>query len=230
MDTFDNYISLGFNCYPKKYFRSVKKSKETHIFEWLGSSIWSICALLENNFANLTNKKYIVPMKIFEDGCEIVTNKLYYIRFLHDFDLEKDKNISDKKFKNFSDQYNRRIKRFNDILTDSKNSIFFIRLEQYHSSKSKNRIMYNEYLNKENITEEQGMKQISKLIRTKNNSLKFVILHILHGDKNLIFDKENNIISMYCDLDNIDWENCDQSIAKYINENLQQIDSYILTL
>ena len=50
MDKFDEVSSLGYNCYTKLYFNSRKMDKETQFFDYIGTSVWSIIELLENDF------------------------------------------------------------------------------------------------------------------------------------------------------------------------------------
>ena len=84
---FENYdlISLGYNCFPKLFIKKLI-NKETHLFDYVGSSTWIILKLLENNFDNFLNKKfYYYPNKTFipHNSSYNITNKKYYLRFIH---------------------------------------------------------------------------------------------------------------------------------------------------
>jgi hypothetical protein len=52
---FKNYemISLGYNCIPKFLISSIKKG-QTHLFDWVGSSMWSIYKIVIDDFPVLT--------------------------------------------------------------------------------------------------------------------------------------------------------------------------------
>ena len=43
-------ISLGSMCFVKLFLNKINKNQETHFFDWIGTSVWSIRLALENNF------------------------------------------------------------------------------------------------------------------------------------------------------------------------------------
>ena len=81
MDNYVHNISLGVNCTHKMYLNSVKKSKETHVFEWTGCSMWAVNELLANNFEGLLEHNQIEKQLIFPDSDKkIFTQKNRFIQ------------------------------------------------------------------------------------------------------------------------------------------------------
>ena len=82
MDKFDEVSSLGYNCYTKLYFNSRKMDKETQFFDYIGTSVWSIIELLENDFDGIFDKSNYKIMNIMKTGDDqfLVVNEKYFIR------------------------------------------------------------------------------------------------------------------------------------------------------
>ena len=126
-------ISLGFNCHVKVFIEIL--GERDHIpylrqpFDWLGTPMWSICELIQNDFKDLTNRECIVNRRRFvEKDTEFPTNTLYNTVFVHDYGKDIDC-ISDDKWNQVHQDYLRRIKRWNDTLICGK-TMLFIRLEE----------------------------------------------------------------------------------------------------
>jgi hypothetical protein len=66
---------LGYNCYTKLYFNSKKIEKETQFFYYIGTSVWSIIDLLNNDFDGMFDKSnyYCINIAFF------INNFLNYI-------------------------------------------------------------------------------------------------------------------------------------------------------
>lgn len=218
MDSFTDYISLGSNCFIKKYLDHIKKTAETHYFDYIGTSVWSIIDLFNNNFIDFTNKKLIEKIKITDkdNDSSVFTNKKYYIRLLHEFNHKLDV-INDKEFKVFVDKYTRRKDRFINLLNADNKKILFMRLAE----NNQNRIMYNEYKEKHLDNEMNDLIKLSKMFKRMYPNIKFAILHINSNDK-LLFDKKNSIVSVPC-TEQICWANAEKVIKNVIEKNKQFI-------
>jgi len=222
---FKNYelVSLGYSCYPALFIKTITK-KETNFFDWIGSSSWSILKLLENNFDNVLNKQnYYYPNEIFREHNQKynITNKEYYLRFIHDGDFLS----SENQWNIFRDKYERRINRFNKLLKSNKN-ILFLYLEensisrinlisedikQYYPQKIEN------YHIEQSKLEQNKMLDIVNILKTKYNKYNFKIIYL-----SSFLDKTkylNNIIFIKtdCHYENYDWsiwsnEQCLKSI------------------
>ena len=130
---FDTMLSLGANCYPKIYMdKALGLKKETELFDYIGCSMWSINACLKDDFKGLFFPEKFTMMPIIKDSPPMVTNRHYYLRFMHYL-----KSASDAKDPRFIGQLNRRIERFENYMRNSEN-ILCIRLEE----NQKNRIQY----------------------------------------------------------------------------------------
>ena len=121
---YTNVLSLGSNCNPKLFIqRFVKPADgETHLFDYTGTSVWSINALLRADFKDLTNVS-LVP--ILNNARPIVTNTEYYVRFIHEL-----RTVDDAAKPEFKDKIERRIQRFTALMSDSTKNILFIRWQE----------------------------------------------------------------------------------------------------
>jgi len=88
IEKFDSVCSLGYNCYIKFYFNSRKMNQETQFFDYIGTSVWSIIDLLNNDFDGMfdkSNYKIMNVMKTGDDNQFLVVNEKYFIRCKHEF-------------------------------------------------------------------------------------------------------------------------------------------------
>jgi hypothetical protein len=178
---FDKIISLGFNCFIKKFKSQVLKiSEETDLFDYIGTPMWGINLFIKNNFKNLDDKSKYSNLQInIKD--KIITQKDYYFRFLHDLNNDN----FDRNFIEFVNKYNRRVERFlKNIKTCKK--ILFIRTEE-----NNNRIKYDEYKEYYEKTEIEYLQEFTKLIKEINPKLEIKIILI---SKSLINNQIDNII------------------------------------
>ena len=88
--------------------------------------MWSICKLIEEDFADLNTKEFFVYKNHFTGKEEsYMTNTKYNIIFAHDYQYT----MTDDHHKDIKEKYDRRIKRFKDLLSSGK-QILFIRVER----------------------------------------------------------------------------------------------------
>lgn len=122
---FNRIFSLGSNCYPKFFISKILKpsNKETDLFDYIGASMWSINALLLNDFVGLNDHTNFALMPVLEGAKPIVINTKYYLRFKHDLAT-----VADATNGIFKGKMARRLKRFNDGLTAD--SLLFIRQQE----------------------------------------------------------------------------------------------------
>jgi hypothetical protein len=106
-----------------------KKFYERYVFDWTGSPMWSICKLIEEDFADLNTKDFFVYKNHFTGKEEsYVTNTKYNIIFAHDYN-EKLNEMKDIHYKEIKEKYDRRITRFKNLLSSGK-PLLFIRAER----------------------------------------------------------------------------------------------------
>jgi hypothetical protein len=214
---FNNYtlLSIGYACGGKKYIETVTK-QPTHFFDRLGTPMWAICEMLENNFDGfLDQNKWhnIKPITIFNE--EMPTHDKYYIRAKHDFF----KNNIRVHFKRFNETYFRRIERFIEILAPS-NKIVFIRIEE-------------EYINVRNLTPEQQEKysvdeyqyvlNFCNIMKTKFGLTDFFVLYISTTKQN---NFEHNIITLHS-VNLYSWFTVEKDMKKLIEDNTEFITKCI---
>jgi hypothetical protein len=136
---FDNIVALGSNCYPKLFIREYLKQAngETQLFDYCGTSMWSINALIRADFAGILSDLSSIP--IMDNMRPIVTNTKYYIRFLHELASVREANTP-----LFRARMDRRVARFKKLLTDSER-ILFVRYQE----NADGRIVYHDRSNTE---------------------------------------------------------------------------------
>ena len=197
-------ISLGYSCFIKI---SLIHNQETHIFDWIGSSMWTINDLLQNKFDGMFEKGAIVKKKILANSNQqIFTHTKYYLRFLHDFNNGKNI-ISDEQFNEFKEKNERRIKRFYELLNNKNNKLLFMRLEE----KKEHRI------DKYDRLEVDELKLFSKYIQKTYPDLTFMIIHFRYIPNNG-YDEENHIITLPVSHD-IKVETCKEELNKSMDDN-----------
>lgn len=106
MEKYENVISLGFFCNVTEDLMKLGKRSFSSPFDWTITSFEGILKLIDNNFIDFLNSKYLYQDK---NNCGHYLNSLYNIEFYHDFDKKKSLN---SQISNVEKKYQRRINRF----------------------------------------------------------------------------------------------------------------------
>lgn len=184
---YDKIISLGSNCYVKFFLKHIKYEQETFFFDNIGSPMWSVCELINNDFDDVLNFNDYNSEIIIKGYARIVTNKKYNLKFKHDLrDLTT--GCNGVEFLKFKETYDRRIKRFQDLLS-SEDNVLFIRFEEI----KENRMINKSYDEKNKISELEYIKLFSEFITTNFPNLKFKIIFISKTWGNKV-DETNKIV------------------------------------
>jgi hypothetical protein len=220
MNKVDNIISLGYNCYIKKFLDTEKLCTTTNFFDYIGSSFWSINELFYNKFEGLYDRNNYIYIQVVTNKDKIVVHKNYYLRFLHDF---TGGDIVDNAFDIFTSKYKRRIERLYNILNTSK-TIIFIRNEELFDNK----------INMENYSEKFKKNEIEYAIDfcnyVKSNfcDLNFFLIFISYK-MDTFFDNINNILILHIDKEQT-WQNCNIVLSDLFKENSAVINNIIETV
>jgi len=224
-------LSLGYNCFVKIFLQKINKEQETHFFDWLGSSMWSVRHLLENQFEHVTDKNQISYMHVLQKGNEYVwTHQQYYLRYLHDFEQsckKKTKDITEKEWNDFIQKYNRRAERFLSTLQKSP-KILFIRLEEV----KENRIHYPQYESFTQKNEIEELESVSTWIRNSYPNLIYKIIYIERYSfgPSQIDEKDSNILIVRKLKKNGDLQYRVQTLVDIFIENEKAILTHIQSL
>jgi hypothetical protein len=155
-------ISLGYNCYIKRYLDTIRSS-ETNLFDWLGTSMWGILSLFQADFKDAFDRSHYSLVKVTTTRRPIVTHNQYYIRVLHD-----DMNT-------YTEKYLRRLERLKRLLDDDQTGhILFIRLEESQSA----RISYDHYKHHYQHDELHYMRLLVEYLVTNYPKLQFSFVYI----------------------------------------------------
>lgn len=113
MAKFKNIVSLGCFCSPAMEFKRVERRKFSLPFDWLVTMDFSaVLDLIDNNFNGLLEYDDLYQIKEVPSRYR---NSRYSIDFYHDFLPVKS---FDKQIDAVKEKYNRRIKRFYEIITE----------------------------------------------------------------------------------------------------------------
>lgn len=203
---YDDVISLGWNCFPKKYITTHIHADAYKLFDYTGSACGGILEMFKNDFKNVTEN--LEPIIICNnDNKKVYTNIEYYIRFTHEpFYTEQNKIHSIERITN-------RINRFKTLLkSDSK--IIFIRYEE----SIENRIMYDQIKKYYEKPEYEYLQEISDWLKT-NTILDFKIIYLnkrIHQ-----YDTNYKILSIKDNFENVDWSNVSEKFKNILNDNKQ---------
>ncbi len=185
-------VSLGSNCYMKRWTEYLGVSQETHFFDYIGTRGFSLYHLLAFDFDQLFHYPHYALMKIVksEPGTFITHNK-YYLSFAHSFPGNQ---LTPFAFQRFSSQYMRRLGRLKEILrgNSGQGPVLFLRLEE-----SPDRYNDEYYLRaSEGLNEFEYLVMFSKLLLEKYPKLDYKILfvHSLSAYPDPIYLNESRIL------------------------------------
>jgi hypothetical protein len=181
-------ISLGPNCFVKEFIKFLNIDQETHFFDYIGSTLWSLCDLIENDFKDLFKYSDYKNMHVLKNS-HIYSNEKYYLNFKHDFPQKHEGGeirINAPFFLQFEQKYKRRILRLKNLL-ESGAPLLFIRTD-LNSNRVKNQI-YKE--KDENGSEIDYFKKLIQLIKKKypKSNCTFIFL-TKHIEENTFFENE----------------------------------------
>lgn len=203
-DEYDKVISLGYNCYMKLFLKYKKIDQETNFFDYIGTSLWSIIDMFDNNFEGVFDEKEYKIMRIMEKGPDmfLVVNEKYFIRCKHEFKKTLETNfkginmstIDTEEITNFLSKMNRRKDRFIDLLKND-DSILFLRYEEDPVGRCRLK-QYDEKikLSSEGLT--SNLKKISGIFKQFNNKKKFLIIDLSYRHNKTEYFNEHNLIKI----------------------------------
>ncbi len=133
--------------------------------------MWSICKIIENDFADFASREKIHMCRRFTNSLdEYPTNILYNIPFMHDYSGHI-KNVSNAKWTEVTENYTRRIERWKTTLASDKHKVF-IRLEMHKAP----RIQYFDEEYTDPKDEKVYVEQFADLM--KNQGISYTILFL----------------------------------------------------
>lgn len=194
---YDKIMSLGSSCFPKFFIENIVKPTPnlTELFDFIGTSMMSINALIRNDFKDMLNPEEFFMMPIMEGFDPIVTNMRYYLRFKHELAT-----VADARTEKFKSQIVRRVERFKNYMTSCSN-ILFIRYQE-------NDVGRKQYF-KKSISEYDEIEIFLAQIRLKYKCNPTVIYINLEKDG---WNAKHNILSVKIDALEQDYKTVDRTI------------------
>ena len=129
LNKYDNYISIGYNCFTSMLLNNLKLRKEAYPLDWVVSTPEWVLKYFKTNFKN-----YYLPNEIAQNnylGQEFYWERHHKMAEANHFHCEN--NTSDNSLSIYQDnrnKYKRRIERINKLL-NTKESILFIYQAEY---------------------------------------------------------------------------------------------------
>jgi hypothetical protein len=186
-------------------------------FDWIGCPMWSICELLKNDFKDFTAREKLKPLKRFiGDHKDYLTHTDYNIVFVHDYGKQFH-HISDETHKKVSEDYVRRVERWNTLLA-SNTHVLFIRLE----TDGRKRIQRPQF--DRPGAEYDYLKEFSQILQAKG--VKFSIVY-LSTTTPRGYDAENHIVTVQYATVSPDYIVGGDEIKSIIQNNIGFIAKYL---
>lgn len=177
-------VPIGSNCEISWYLKKINKRIEAFPFDWNCCSLSMLYNILINNFEDFLKDIFIgVETKrlYFDETGKnlIVSNEIIYpvickkynILFPHDFN-----NVDYITINNIREKYNRRIKKFNNVINNSNNQIYMIYFNENFELNSWQKSIYEEY-NKD-ILNEENVIYLHKIIKFYENKTNIKIISL----------------------------------------------------
>ena len=217
LSKYNKTLSLGSTCFTKKFMLSIGINQETEFFDYIGTSVWSITDLINNDFQNIFDYHNYKNLKILNDKDDSynITNVQHFLIFKHDFHQTHKQltyPIKLNEFNSFKDKYLRRVTRFKNLLNTS-TSILFIRYEQY-----KNYIIHDIYKDKYSKCELTQLRDFSSMLKSKYPLLQFHILFFYSNVDESFYDNDYNILILKNDKI-LTYDNCHEKLHEICLEN-----------
>jgi hypothetical protein len=233
IEKFDSVSSLGYNCYTKLYFNSKKMDQETQFFDYIGTSVWSIIDLLNNDFEGMFDKSNYTIMNVMKTGDDnqfLVVNEKYFIRSKHEFKKTLDRKfdpetlneykINSEELDDFIEKMKRRKERFMNMLANN-NSLLFIRYEEDPAG----RLDLKQFDEKFNLSYIDGLKILSDMFKKINPAKKITILNLSHRHDKTEHLKEYGIIKLRMRKRIDHWKKCVTEFEKVFSNEKNFIEN-----
>ena len=188
-------VSLGFNCSVARCITLMGEQDgcfyERQVFDWLGTGMWAIVMLIKNEFSDFLDSNLLEYRLRYADRKELYpTNIKYDIPMLHDFEQRNSVCIRNAELIPVVEKYQRRIKRFYELLKGDK-EIVFIRLER----NLKDRITTPESTNYV-VDEKVSLLEFVSILKTSGTKYSIIFLTDTNEDG---YDPENRIYYLHCE-------------------------------
>jgi hypothetical protein len=181
LDKYDNYISIGYNCFSAMLLNNLKLREKAYPLDWVNSSPEYILKYFKTNFENyyLPNETATVNYL----GQQFVWERQHKMAEANDYHCEN--NISDNSLSIYEDnrnKYERRITRINNLL-NTKESILFIYSTEYTINSRKN-CNFEKKMKDNEDKYHNDLVELKKFMSNKYPNKKIDILTIYFNSKN----------------------------------------------
>lgn len=215
MDDYDQIVSLGYVCNVVSLISALNKRTCAYPFDRVGTPMWAVYKLIENDFENFLKTENIITRPLFEkSNVNFVYDSLYYVRLISNI---PDANPSAIKY--IQERIIERIKRFQELLNSDKKVLFIRSQEPESHPRLGKRIIFPEYQKEYSFDEYYYLKMFVNLLKQKYPNLKFKILYL--NEKGLFVD--DNIIGIPIGLN--DWNNV--LVGKLMKEHLEKYKLFL---
>ena len=178
-------------------------TKETQLFDTIGTSMWSINQLIEDRFEGILDRHLFKDIVHREGHGTIVTNTRYNLRFKHDLSFAiQSRSLS------FRAKVNRRIPRLEGIFRDAK-QLLLIRYQEIQT----HRIQHGP------VTDERTeLYRFTTLLRSHYHQQNYVIIYITSDPGG--WDETHRILSVHTDELDSSYDGCADRLSRLISPYL----------
>lgn len=172
------FIPIGSNCEISWYLKKINKRVEAFPFDWNCCSLSMLYNILVNDFKDFLKDIFIGTktkrLYFDETGKNLIISneeiypvicKKYNVLFPHDFN-----NVDNITINNVREKYDRRIKKFNNIINNENVQIYLIYCNKNFKLNNWQKSAYDEY--NKNILDEKNeffLNKIKELYKDKSN-------------------------------------------------------------
>jgi hypothetical protein len=207
--------------------------QETQFFDYIGTSVWSIIDLLNNDFEGMFDKSNYTIMNVMKTGDDnqfLVVNEKYFIRSKHEFKKTLDRKfdpetlneyeINAEELDDFIEKMKRRKERFMNMLANN-NSLLFIRYEEDPTG----RLDLKQFDEKFNLSYIDSLKILSDMFKKINPAKKITILNLSHRHDKTEHLKEYGIIKLRMRKRIDHWKKCVTEFEKVFSNEKNFIEN-----
>lgn len=172
-------VSVGYSCLPKLVY--LHQNIPSLVFDWVGTSVWSITRLIQNDFEKFLDISRYEKAQITSKE-KIVVHKDYYVRIPHYV-----RKMHPDEWKKFTESFERKIQRTIELFNSGKE----ILLLRYQDEYGGTRLEYPSYQYENEL---EQMRILLSVLSNKYKESKFYGLYLSHTENENTIDHSNSLV------------------------------------
>jgi len=216
-------LSLGYNCFGKRFIqRALHIDQPTHMFDYIGSSMWAIVKLLQSDFDGIDDEHAYRRLPTVGKRY-MITHARYYLRFAHDFGHKEHRSgASAARIAECVQRYTRRAMRFRETLANC-TTLVLLRFEERNIEKHANKEMCDAALERSEVEHIGAVRQI--LFSRYQNLRRITVVLFSHTadayDTQLAKEQDIHVVPCASNKRHeIEWHTCPQQLASVVKKHI----------